>query len=62
MWGEREAIINMLIPAAQMVRLNSYNYIVPKTVEIARGQYRIDNSPVLAFSKSAALCARKGTV
>lgn len=59
-WGEREAIINMLIPAAQMVRLNSYNYIVPKTVEIARGQYRIDNSPVLAFFKECCVMRPEG--
>lgn len=49
MWGEREAIVNMLISAVHMVILNGYNYTVPNSVKIARERYRINNSTVLTF-------------
>ena len=51
MFEEREAIINMLIPAIQRVISNGYNYTVPQICNDNIAEYMDKNSPVRMFYK-----------
>ena len=49
MYEEREAIINMLIPALRKVIDNGFRYDIPQSCIINRQKYIEDNSPVVTF-------------
>lgn len=49
MYEEREAIINMLIPALKKVIDNGFRYDIPQSCIINRQKYIEDNSPVITF-------------
>lgn len=58
MYSEREAIINMLIPAIWRVINNGYRYTIPETCRTNNEKYMEQNSPVRMFFKEC--CVMRG--
>lgn len=61
MFSEREAIINLLIPAIQRVINNGYKYTIPEKCKTNNAKYSEDNSPVKTFFKECCVM-REGKI